>query len=806
MLRDLRFGLRVLLKERAFLPIVVLTLALGIGATSAAFTVIHGVLLSPLPFRDSHQLILVTSARQTGEALTRGWAAAQWRAWQTQSKSLQDVAPYSWAFTFLVLPKGSVSMQGMVVTAEYFRTVGLQPLLGRTFLDSETGATPAPVVIVGYDFWQRELHADPNIVGKPVRLHHLEKPSIVVGIMPRGVRFLPSPGQSKEPNYNENAKVDFWIPAQMDPTALKEPGWNVVARLRSSANRKEAQTELTTITERQSQVEREFAGIFPKVVSLTEETNREGSRILIPLFSAAALVLLIACGNAAALLLVRGLQRQQEFAVRSALGVRRTALFRQVGVETLLLALSGGALGVGLAFGIARLFQLFGKQAVPRLDAVGIGWPMLLFALASSILATVFAGLYPAWRASRVDPIEVLKSGGSRSSASRGERRLLRGVTILQTALSLALLVSAGLLIRSMLNLSRVPSGYNSANVLTMSVTAVQGQWESFHRRALERVSSAPGVQQAAFAWGVPLTGNSFPTGLYVNRPSAMDLKKTIWLPVRVVTPGYFRLLSMAIVDGRDFRSNDSGPDVKVAIVNQAFAERYIQHTRAIGRNLWLLGNEKTPIEIIGVVTNGRMDDLTEAAGPQVYFSLWQSPALSKHLLIRTAADPRSVMASVQRELRLIDPTVAIENLKTFEQIRSDSFAPRTFAMYVLMGLGVLGTALMVVGVYSVLSLSVASRRRDIAIRTAMGAQPTHVRKLVLGEGLMLIGWGLTLGLPTAWLVSRLLTSFLFGIRPGDPFTLIVGAAVLIQITLLACWIPSRRAMAVNPIEALRYE
>src|SRR2546426_1218134 len=386
-----------------------------------------------------------------------------------------------------------------------------------------------------------------------------DTPPTVVGVMPPGVRFLPSPGVVQEPNYNVNATVDFWVPAAPNPARLKQAGWDVVGRLRDGATIQQAQEELTVVAARQGQAEHDFEGIAPRVQSLAAELNRDGRRILLPLLGAAALVLFIACGNAAALVLVRGLQRQQEYAVRTALGVGRVALFRQVSTESLLLALLGGTFGVGLAFAVVKLFKLIGGHAIPRLDAVTTGWPVLACGLVSAILAALLAGLFPALRASLLDPMQVLKSAGPKSSAGRGERRLLRGVTMVQTALTLALLVGAGLLIRTMINLSKVQSGYNTGHILTMSVTAVKGDWSDFHHRALERVSALPGVQHTAFAWGVPLTGNNWPAAVEIEgQPAARKESDRIAIPLRSVTPDYFKLLRLRLIDGRDFRSTDA--------------------------------------------------------------------------------------------------------------------------------------------------------------------------------------------------------------------------------------------------------
>jgi putative ABC transport system permease protein len=373
--------------------------------------------------------------------------------------------------------------------------------------------------------------------------------------------------------------------------------------------------------------------------------------------------------------------------------------------------------------------------------------------------------------------------------------------------MTLALLVGAGLLIRTMMNLSKVHSGYDTGHILTMSVTAVQGNRSDFHHRALERVSALPGVQQAAFAWGVPLTGNSWPgTVEFEGRPAASKESDQIALPLRSVTPDYFKLLGQAISEGRDFRATDTRGAPDVAIVNQALADRYFPKGSVVGKKLWPAGRPKALIDIVGVVTNGRTGDLTQAAEPEIYLSFWQASAFSKHLVVRTAADPRAVVAAVERELRSVDPTVAVENVKTLEQIRDDSLASRTFAMQLLVGFSLVGSVLTLVGIYGVLSLSVASRRREIAIRSAVGASQRDIRNLVFAEGFRLIAGGVISGAISALAFSRVLKSFLFEVDPTDPATLIGVGLLFASVALLACWVPTRRAARVDPLEALRYE
>jgi putative ABC transport system permease protein len=729
--------------------------------------------------------------------------------WNKEATSFQGIAGYDWTFNFLIRNDGSQSMQGMEVSHDYFRLMGLQVALGRGFDESDFGQGPVKSVLLGYEFWQRAFGGDPQIIGKTVRVSRWAASPVVIGIMEPGARFLPSPGAAKEPNYDVNATVDLWVPFALDPRYLKEPGWNVVGRLRDGVTLQSGQQELAVLTAGEARTEKRFDGFAPQLEPLTDEMNRDGRRILLPLLGAAGLVLLIACGNAAALLLVRGLQRQQEYAVRIAMGMGRMGLVRQVLTESLLLAMLGGTLGVGLALGAVELFKLIAGHAVPRLDGVKAGWAVFGWGFGLAVLAAFFAGLIPALRAFRLDPMAVLKDAGPKGTAGIGERRLLRGVTMLQTALTLALLVGAGLLIRTMVKIAEVPSGYNTGRILTMTVTDVQGQstWANFHRRALERVAGLPGVQYAAFAWGVPLTGNNWPVTLDIEgQPPVLKESDKIALPFRAVTSDYFKLMAMPLIDGREFRSTDDDKAPRVAIVNQAFTRRYFPHGTSIARKFWMDGRDKPGVQIVGEIANGRTDDLTQVPSPEIYLPLWQANAFSKHLVVRTTTDPRTLVVAVERELRSVDPTAAIENVKTLEQIRDESLASRAFAMHLLTGFSVVGSVLTLVGIYSLLSLSVVSRRRELSIRSAVGAQQRDIRKLIFGEGFRLIACGVLIGVALAIVLSRVLRSFLFEVQPSDPATLIVVGALFVAVGLLACWAPARRAGKVDPLEALRYE
>jgi putative ABC transport system permease protein len=807
-------SLRLVRRHTGFAAQAVLILALGIGATSAVFSLIHGVLLTPPPYAEPERLVLISPRATTERGVAPAWSQDQYEEWQ-EAESLESVAGYRWMFNFLVLEDGSEALEGMLVTARYFDVTGLAPQIGRAFTAGDIANTEAPSIIISHDLWQRQFDGDPSIVGRTVRLSR-DAPRTVVGVMPPDIRFLPSPGVAAEPNYDVNAKVDYWIPIFAGPQAPpRTAAWlNVVARLGDGYTAADAQAELGVITARQAQANAALTGVTAAVDSATAVLNTDGRRILLPLLAAAVLVLLISCGNAAALLLVRGLQHRHEYGVRSAVGASHAALFKHVLGESLLLATLGGAVGVALGAAVVALFKSLAGNAIPRLDAVSVGSPILLFGVGAALVACALAGLFPAWQASRLDPVDALRDGESKSTAGRAQRRVLGGVLVLQMSLTLALLVVAGLLVRTMYNLDAVESGYDTSNVVTMSVTAVDGDWADFHERALERVAALPGVDSAAFAWGVPLTGNNWPGRVEVEGYAPADgSAPQVAVPMRAVTPGYFALLGQTIEDGRDFTSLDrsTAPQANtpsanrlVAVVNRTFAERYWPNGNAVGKKLWRGTREQPALEIVGVVSDTRTNDLTRAAEPEVYMPLWQAQAFSKHLVVRLNVAPASIMGAVQRELVAILPTVGVEAVQTLDSIRASSVASRTFAMQLLVGFAAVASVLTLAGVYSVLSLSVTARRREIAIRSAVGAARGTIMGLVLRDGLKLIAGGTVIGLGIALILSRALQTLLFGVGPADPLTLAAAALAFVAVALLACCLPAARAARVAPAEALK--
>ena len=822
--KDVRFGFRMLRRNPGFSFIAVFTLALGIGATSAVFCLIQGVLLTPPPYPNPDRVALIQSARLDGEPYIKPCTTSQWIEWQKATNSFQAIAGYEWGFQFLIQEDGSESIQGLKVTPDYFKVIGVRPLLGREFsqADSPTNGGGETTIILGYDLWQRQFHGDPNILGKVIHLSR-RGPLTVIGVMPSDVRFLPSPDNADEPNYNENTKVDFLIPLWRPNLAQPDADYcNMVGRLRNGMTQAQAQAELTMIAGRQAVANAKYQVLTARVEPLMTERNASGRQLLLPMMGAVTLVFLIACANVAGLLLTRGLQRQEEYAVRCALGAQRAELFRQVLTESLLVALSGGALGIGLAAGILKALEATGGHAIPRLDAVTLGWPVLAFCLGAAVAAAVIAGFAPAFHAARSNLTDKLK-GARASSLGQTERRWLGSIATAQIALTLALLMGAGLLIRTMINLANVQPGYAMQNILTMDVTHpdIKVKWLDFDAEALERIAALPGVQHVAFGWGVPLTGNHWMTQVRIERQEGQsgtdtgteaDFKNELTIATRSVTEDYFDTFDLKLVSGRGFRVSDRwyGPGAvtnapQVVLVNQAMADKYFHGRDPAAVKIMYTGDPK-PLKIIGVVADSRDNSLVQRPEPEIYLYYFQSPAFIKRLVVRTTSDPRQTIAGVQHELRAIDPTVAIEHVKTLAQIRDESIASQTFAMRLLAGFALVGCALALVGVYGVLSLSVASRRREIAVRMAVGAQRRNILGLVLSEGLKLIVVGLVIGTGIALVLGQLLQTFLFGVQPADPLTFIFVAILFTAVALLACFIPARRATQIDPMTALRYE
>jgi putative ABC transport system permease protein len=808
MIEDIRYALRQLRKNPGFAAAAVMTLGLGIGAAAAMFGLIQGVLLSPPPYSDPDRLVLVSPSRLDGRPYTQGSTIGQWIEWRTASQTLETTALYRWTFNFLVLPDGSESLGGMVVTGNFFKVLGLKPVIGREFTPAEASRTKVPPtgIILGYELWQRKFNSDPAIVGTSIRISRYSAALPVVGVMPPGVRFLPDPANASEPNYDVNARVDFWLSVMPDETQPKARGWSAVSRLRDGATVGQARAELAALAVTQAQGNSDLDGLTTTARPVLEEANKDARGLLVPLFGSVALLFFVACVNVAGLFVARGLQRHREYAMRAALGASRRRLFRQLLTESVVLSMVSAVVGAGLAAGTVTLFKAIGGHAVPRADAVTVGWPVFAFGCVAALVAALVAGLLPAVRASSPHHFQGLK--GARSSTSRGERRLLGAIVSVQIIFTVALLAGAALLVRTVKNLATVQPGYEVENILAVTVTTVTpNTFKEFHTRVLERVAALPGVTHAAFVWGLPLTGNKWPGTMELAGQSGSDRPfDQLSLPLRSVTPDYFEVMGVHLMDGRVFLPSDNADSPRVMVINQTLARRYFPGINPIGRRMNYPGDPKRPLEIIGVVSDTRTDALSEHAEPEVYLPFWQRGPFSKHLVLRAASDPRALAALVRREVHAVDPTAAVEHATTMAQIRRESIATRTFAMRLLLGFSVLATVLALVGIYGVLSLSVGSRIKEIAVRKAIGAQRHDILRLILGEGCRLIVIGVALGTVVAVLFGRALEAQLFGVKSADPISLAAAAFVFGTVALGACLLPALRAARTDLLTALHHE
>lgn len=821
-----KHAIRSLRRWPSFTLLSVTLLALGIGMTTAFGSLAAGVLLTPPPYADPPRLVLVTPARIDGQPFRGPCTARQCGEW-SKARAFAGAASYFWVFDYLVLGDGSASLEGMAVSSDYFRVIGVRPILGRAFTPAESSAQSHPVVILGHDLWKSRFQGDPRILGRTITLSR-HRALTVIGVMPPGLRFLPAPLSEDAPNYDVNAMVDFWVPQAMDRFPPDIPIFNLIARLGDGVTVAGARAEIAAIAANQANQAREKssrAAARPTMTAMVEPVrdalNRTPAPLILPLFGAALCVLIIACANAAALQLARGLRRQHEMAIHAALGASRFRLAGQALFEHAIVGVLGGALGAVLAYvTLAAFIASVSMVSIPRLDAVArlLDLRLLAFGIAAGVLTGILAGLPALLRlVGRRDAASFDR--GQQAHLTRGGWRTLQTLTAAQIALTLALLAAAGLMLRSLWNAAHVTAGYQTRQILTMMVTDVGQDWQAFHTRALERVGQLPGVAGAAFAWGLPLTNTGASTQVRVlpAAPGATaapgvagggtrDNEAALTVPVRAVTASFFDLLDMKVSDGRPFHETD-GPDSRpVAIVNATLAARLFAGVNPIGRQIDVPGWEGRQREIIGVMPDIRARALTQPAEPELYLPLRQATAFSKHLVVRTHGDPLTMAPAVQAALRALDPAVSIESVKTFTQIESESMASHRLAATVTAAFGVTGSVLAAFGIYGALAWSMARRRRELAIRVALGADRTRVLRVVMMDAARPMIAGGVMGVGAAVLLSRVLSVWLFGITPHDPIMLIAASALLLVIAALATWLPAREALSTYPNAVLRSE
>ena len=793
--KDIQFALRGLLKRPAFTAIAVVTLALGIGVNTAIFSVVNAVMLRPLPYENPGQLVRLWSDRSGQRTDQMEFSPAEVTDFRDQLTTFEDVGLFDLGLSANVTGGTQPErVNGSEATPGLFNVLRVKPLLGRTFSPDEVDVKQSKVVLFGESLWRRRFGADPNLVGRMVQLDG--ESYTVIGVLPESFKFP--------------EKAELWLPFSFTSEDWKNDRQHyyisAVGRLKQGVTVAQAKADLEAIVKRLSptfSAARKKWGIT--VIPMHEQVVGKIAATLWILFGAVALVLLIACVNVANLLLTRTADRQKELAIRVALGAGRGRVIRQLLLESLLLALIGGGAGALLAVWITKLFSASLLESLPRGHEVTADLTVLLFTLGMSVLTAFIFGLAPALQGSNPNLNETLKEGGRRSSA--GARRGLRDALVIsEIALSLVLLVGAGLLVKSFLRLQSVNAGFDSHSVLTMEVTLPRIQYpktteqNAFVQQALRRIEGLPGVKSVAATINLPLVGT---WGMGYAVPGHPNEQNQVADNANV-TPRYFQTMGIPLLQGRDFSDHDTGDTTPVIIINEAFARKHFPNENPLGQII----NAGSKREIVGVVGNVKPRGLELESKPQLYLPYAQKPTIASFFTftIRTESAPLSLAAAVQQEIASLDKNLPVANIRTMDQIVSTSLEQRRLTMGFFTGFATIAVLLAAIGVYGVVSYSVTQRTHELGIRVALGARWSDVLRLILKQGIVLAFIGVAAGVGAALALTRLMRSLLFQVAATDVATFILVAIGLIAVVLLACYVPARRATKVDPLEALRYE
>jgi len=804
LLSDVRYGLRLLRRSPGFVGLALVTLALGIGATTAVFSLVNAVLLRDLPYRQPHRLVfLYEPLPGIPNVPLEAWGPVNgdFFTWQKESRSFADMAMFTTDRLNASLNDSAFRAGGSRVTADFFRVLGVSPALGRTVDSADTQPGHGRVAVISDSLWRSRFGGDRNVLGKELLLN--ARPYRVIGVMPPGFAF---PHGTESVDMAGNT-TDLWVPWTMTPeeraSRNDDPG-NAIGRLRPGASLRQAQAEIATITARFDppfqQQHRKPAGV---VRGFEEEIAGGARRPLLIFMAAVLLVLLIACANVAGLALARVSGRAQEIGVRAALGASRLRLARQLLAESLCVALAGGALGTAAAFWIVRLLVDLHPAHIARLEETSVDGRVLLFTLGLSLASAVLSGLFPAWSASRCDLNGIIKASGTRTIKG-GASRLRSALIVAEMALTIVLLIGSGLLMRSFLKLRSVDKGFASLSTVTTGVqldgrySQPQRQSEFFHT-LLARVQALPGVQEAAAVDHVPLGGGESISQIEVE---GYPFDQTTSFESRLVTPRYFATIGIPLLEGRDFDDGDAAGRTPVMIVSRSFEQRYFPGRSALGRRVRYSGWRT----IIGVVADVRMRELDRTPPMQFYLPLWQAPARAVAVVVRAALPPREVAADLRGVVRNMDPALAIAGVQTMGQLVSEASAERRFQTVVLTVFGGISLFLSLLGLYALMAYAVQQRTAEIGIRMALGAQSRSIVGLVLRQGMALWLGGIALGLLCALGVTRWIRSLLFEVQPTDPLTFVAVPVLFCAVAAIACYVPARRATRVDPVISLRYE
>ena len=809
LLQDLRYAVRVLFKSKALTAVALVTLALGIGVNSAIFSVVNAIVLRPLPYARSQDLMVIWGDLHKPGLEEIEISALELRDFQQQCQAFDQIAAYSTDGFNLTGIDQPERLRGAGISANLFPTLGVQPHLGRNIAAEEDVYGNDRVVVLSYSLWQRRFGGDPSVVSRTIQLDG--RTMNVVGVMPAGFHF-------------PDRETEVWIPLAFTPDLLEENNrgshfLNVIARLKPGVTTSQAQADLNTVTARLSSEHTSTyrGGFSARVRSLHEELVGDLRRAMLVLLGAVGLVLLIACANVAHLRLASATSRYREFAIRAALGARRSRVVRQFLTESVLLSLVGGAIGLALAVWVVRVLVLLMPKNTPRLEEIKLDYRVVLFTLGTSLLTGIIFGLAPAFQAARTNLNDVLKEAG-RSGGDTSRRLRLRNLLVIsEFALSLVLLIGAGLMVKSLLHLQEVKPGFEPARLLTMRIALPATKYENFNQsraffeQLFDRLDARPEVESVGAINLLPFGGGggdrSFsiedqPTPAGHARPDEQ---------VRFVSPGYFHTMQIPLLGGRDFTRRDLPDTPPVAIVNSAFARKFWADGNAIGKRISFSANNPKWYEIVGIVGNVKHRGLDIADSPELYIPAFQplfadGNVPSMYVAVRTVNEPSLAAGAMRNEVAAIDRDQPVSSLMTMDQRISDSVAPRRFNMFILGLFAALALVLAAIGIYGIMAFSVVQRTHEIGVRMALGASGSDVLKLVLRNGVGLALIGIVVGLVAAFAATRVLSSLLYDVSATDPVIFVIDAVLLAVAALLACYIPARRATKVDPLVALRYE
>jgi putative ABC transport system permease protein len=792
---DVRYAVRTLAKAPAFTAVVLVTLALGIGANTAIFSALNAVLLKPLPYPHAERLVRLVAFNPLQAIGSSNVSAADFLDWRRDARSFDGLAAFATFSTSMrgAGPDAPAERIAGAQTFDLFTVLGVSPAIGRDFEPDERRPGVAAAAVVGHGFWQRRLDGDSAVVGRRLRPGAA---TTVVGVMPRGFA------------YPEN--VELWVPGVLDPVTDPRDNryFEAIGRLKAGVTVTQAQAELDTISARlDAAYPPTNRGWRVRAVPLTDFIVGDARRTLLLLLGAVGLVMLIACANVANLFLAHASARQREIAVRCAIGAGRGRIFRQVLTESVLLSVMAGALGLLLGRWGMQLLVAIGASGIPRLEQASLDRTVLVFSIAVSVATGLLFGILPALQLSRSNLVQSLREG-TRGAGTRSRTR--RALVVAEVALALVLLASAGLLARSFRGLQQVDVGFQPAKLLTMRISLSGPKYRepepavAFFDEAVRRIEAVPGVRSAAAVLSLPVGGGGFYLGRGFIRPGLEHPAEGYNSGFQMITPAYFRTLGVPVLHGREFDAHDTATGAPVAIINHTLAQRFFAGENPIGQKVLVWRDEQTPREIVGVVGDLKSADLTRAAGTEMFVPLAQSPIGDMTFVVRTDAAPAAAIAGVKAALQAVDPTQAAYDTKSFDEIMRDALAQQRFSVMLFGAFALLALTLAAVGLYGVMTYVVAGRTHEMGVRIALGARPAEVRGLVVRQGLWLLAIGMAIGVPASLAATRLLGKLLYGVRPADPLTFLGVTLVLGVATWISAYLPARRATRVDPATVLR--